>query len=124
MRFSLTKIWYGNKDIHYEVDVRARAKSLELGLHFEADPLTNARLLGAFKARAREIRKVLGRDVRVEEWDKGWTRVWERHEFQALDEDLLKEIAGRCAAYIVALEPIVLAELPGDVEWSEPRRRR
>jgi hypothetical protein len=123
-RFSLTKVWYGNADIHYEVDLRARARSLELGLHFESDALTNARLLSAFKAHERRIHKALGGDVRVEEWDRGWARVWESCSFAALDDELLAAVAGRCAAYIVALEPIVLAELPGDVEWSEPKRRR
>src|SRR5205809_701883 len=54
----MAKAWYGNRALHYEIWVRHSAKVLELGLHFEADALTNARLYGAFRSRAAEVRRV------------------------------------------------------------------
>jgi hypothetical protein len=121
-RFSLVQLWYGNRAIHYEAWLRSN--TLEVGLHFEADPLTNARLLAAFRARTAQIQDVLGEQVRIEEWDKGWARVWEPSAHETSDDDALARVASRLAAYICALQPILLDELPADVPWSEPPVRR
>ena len=115
--WSIAQLYTGNPDLHYEVWRRARLGTIELGLHFEADPLTNARLLAAFKARAKEIRKALG-DVAIEGWDKGWARVYE-----SLPLDTSAEhCATRLADYVRVLEPILRQELPDDVPWKPARR--
>jgi hypothetical protein len=123
----MAKLWYGNKDLHYEIWSRARLGTIEIGLHFEADPLTNARLLGAFAANSKAIRRVLA-DARIEEWDRGWARVWEPLPHRKPDEQLASELGERIAAYVTALEPILRRELPSDVAWSElaarPKRVR
>ena len=118
------KLWSGNKQLHYEVWIRDRLGVVELGLHFEADALTNARLLAAFRARERAIHRALGADVRIETWDRGWARVWEPVALANLDQAFLELIGGRIAAYVSALEPLLRAEVPADVAWSEPRPRR
>src|SRR5437870_632782 len=82
---SQAKAWYGNKAIHYELWVRHSARVVELGLHFESDALTNARLVGAFTGRAKEVHRALGSAVLIEQWDKGWTRVWEAIPMQDID---------------------------------------
>jgi hypothetical protein len=117
----MAQMWFGNPQLHYEVWIRSRIGVIELGLHFEADPLTNARLLAAFKARERAIREELGVAACVEPWDKGWARVWESVPLGTLDTEILERLASRMTAYITALEPIVRDELPSDVAWSEPR---
>jgi len=33
----MVKLWFGNKELHYELGVYARRKVVELGLHFEDD---------------------------------------------------------------------------------------
>jgi hypothetical protein len=119
-----TKLWSGNKQLHYEAWIRDRPGVIELGLHFEADALTNARLLAAFRARERTIQRALGAEVRIETWDKGWARVWEPVALASLDQVFLELIGGRVAAYVVALEPLLRAEVPSDVAWREPRPRR
>ncbi len=123
-RGSLAKWWYGNPAIHYESTLRPRQKTIEIGLHFEADELTNARLLAAFRAHAKPIARRLG-EVRIEEWDRGWARVWEPI---ALTEPLGVRngtaVGKRIAAYVSVLEPILRDELPGDVEWSLGARPR
>ena len=98
---SQAKAWFGNPDLHYEIWVRGRLRVVELGLHFEADDLTNARLLAAFRARARDVKRGLGTDARIEEWDRGWARVWEPLSLELGDD-----------------------ELPGDVRWVMPTARR
>jgi len=117
-----SKLWYGNKALHYEIWPRERLGSIEIGLHFEADPLTNARLLAAFAANAKAIRRALAH-ARIEEWDRGWARVWEPLPHRKPDEGLASELAERIAAYVTALEPILRRELPSDVAWSEPTAR-
>ncbi|MBA2370224.1 MAG: hypothetical protein ACR2G8_05030 [Candidatus Limnocylindria bacterium] len=124
-RGSLAKWWYGNPAIHYESTLRPRQRSIEVGLHFEADELTNARLLAAFRAQAKRIARGLG-DVRIEEWDRGWARVWETI---ALTEPAGARngtaVGRRIAAYVSVLEPILRDELPDDVPWSfDPGPRR
>ena len=120
----MAQMWSGNKQLHYEAWIRDRLGVIEVGLHFEADALTNARLLAAFRARERAIRRALGADVRIEAWDKGWARVWEPVELATLDRDFLERVGGRIAAYVSALEPMLQAEVPSDVAWTDSRRRR
>jgi len=119
----MAQMWFGNPQLHYEVWIRSRIAAIELGLHFEADPLTNARLLAAFRARERGTHQALGDAVRVEAWDKGWARVWEPIPLGTLDVELLQHLASRVTAYISSLEPVLREELPSDVAWSEPRGR-
>ena len=123
-RWSISQMWFGNQSLHYEVWIRERLGVLELGLHFEADPLTNARLLAAFRARDRALRRLLGSNALIEEWDKGWARVWEEVVLATLDAAFLEHVSSRVAAYITALEPLLRDELPADVPWREPPVRR
>jgi len=120
----MAQLWSGNKQLRYEAWIRDRMGVMELGLHFEADALTNARLLAAFRARERAIRRALGAEVRIEPWDRGWARVWEPIALAPLDRAFLERIGGRIAAYVIALEPLLQAEVPADVAWSEPKQRR
>ena len=120
----MAQLWSGNKQLHYEAWIRERLGVIEVGLHFEADTLTNARLLAAFRAHERAIQRALGPDVRIETWDKGWARVWEPVALATLDPAFVERIGGRIAAYVTALEPLLRAEVPSDVAWSEARPRR
>lgn len=118
------KWWFGNPALHYEATPRVRASVIEIGLHFEADELTNALLLAAFRARAKPIARRLGQ-VRIEEWDRGWTRLWEPI---ALTEPLGTRngsaVGKRLAAYISVLEPILRDELPAELPWNVAVARR
>lgn len=112
------KWWFGNPALHYESTPRVRASTVEIGLHFEADELTNALLLAAFRAHAKLIARRLG-EVRIEEWDRGWARVWEPVPLtEPLGTRNGTQVGKRIAAYITALEPILRDELPADVEWE------
>ena len=118
---SQAKAWYGNKALHYEIWVRYHVKIVELGLHFESDALTNARLLGAFRSRSKDVKRGLGTAARIEQWDKGWTRVWEPFALEKLDLAYTERIQTRFVEYVRVLEPILRDELPSEVEWVEPR---
>ena len=113
----LMKLYYGNRDLHYEASHRQRLHMIEIGLHFESDDLTNARLLGAFRTHERAIHRKLP-TARFEEWDRGWTRIWEPVTYEHLDTPLRDDLATRLALYIATLEPILRDELPADVPWS------
>lgn len=120
--FSLIKLYYGNRDLHYEVWLRPRLKTIEIGLHFESDELTNARLLGAFRARRRGVARALPA-ARIEPWDKGWARIWEPLSYDRLDGAFADELAERLASYVVTLEPMLRDALPADVRWDLPKAR-
>ena len=113
----LMKIYYGNELIHYEASHRMKAHTVEIGLHFEADDLTNARLLGAFRLHERTIHRRLPA-ARLEEWDRGWARIWEPMAYERYDGELRDKLAEGLARYITVLEPILRDELPADVEWT------
>ena len=119
----MAKASYGNRLLHYEIWVRPRLGVVELGLHFEADALTNARLYGAFRARSREVKRDLGNDARIEEWDKGWSRVWQPLPLLKIDDDYAEMIQTRFVDYVRVLEPILRDELPNDVEWELPKAK-
>ena len=120
----MAKLSYGNRLIHYEIWVRPRQHVVELGLHFEADGLTNARMLAAFRSRSKEVQRSLGRDARIEEWDRGWARVWEPISLELPGAEVREKVTDRFVAYVRALEPIVRDELPSDVEWKERAPKR
>ncbi|HET8567368.1 MAG TPA: hypothetical protein VFM93_00090 [Candidatus Limnocylindria bacterium] len=113
----MVKCWYGNADLHYEAWHRGRQGVVEIGLHFEADGLLNAQLLGGLRAHEREIRARLP-DARLETWDKGWTRIWEPVRAERVDAALCDDLARRLARYVATLEPILRDELPVEAEWS------
>jgi hypothetical protein len=50
--------------------------------------------------------------------------VWEPVALATLDASFLEHIGVRIAAYVSALEPVLRAELPADVAWTEPRPKR
>ncbi len=116
-RQSIGKLWSGNRALHYECSIHSQLHTVELGLHFEADELTNERLLGSFRRLERGLKRRLGAAVRLEEWDRGWARIWERHSATKLDEALCESLASRLACYVTVLEPILREELPADVKW-------
>lgn len=120
-RWVIAQLYYGNRDLHYEAWYRARLRTIEVGLHFEADDLTNARLLGAFRAQERATRRALPA-ARLEEWDKGWARIWEPIEVEAVDEALRDRVAKTLARYVTTLEPMLRDALPSDVPWSMTAR--
>lgn len=113
----MVKLWFGNKDIHYELGIYAQRKVIELGLHFESDPITNLQLLGAFRARSKVIAKKLP-TARIETWDRGWTRIWEPVALAPFDTAFGAEVTKRLARYIAVLEPMLEDDLPADVRWS------
>ena len=111
------KLWFGNKDLHYECGVFTQRKVIELGLHFESDPLTNLMLLGAFKTRSKAIARKLP-TARIEAWDRGWTRVWESIPLARFDDAYCAQVTKRLARYVTVLEPMLEDALPADVRWS------
>jgi hypothetical protein len=113
----MVKLWFGNKDLHYECGVYLQRKVVELGLHFESDTFTNQLLLGALRVHSRKIAKQLP-SARIETWDKGWARVWEQIPLEKFDERYSALVTKALAKYVRVLEPILEDSLPADVRWS------
>ena len=113
----MVKLWFGNKDLHYECGVYLHRKVVELGLHFESDAFTNQLLLGAIRGHVKTIARRLP-SARIESWDKGWARVWEPIPLQKFDEPFSAQVTATLVKYVRVLEPILEDSLPADVRWS------
>jgi len=114
----MVKLWFGNKDLHYECGVYLHRKVVELGLHFESDAFTNQLLLGAIRGHMKTIARRIP-TARIETWDRGWARVWESIPLQRFDDGFSAQITTTLAKYVRVLEPILEDALPADVRWSK-----
>lgn len=109
-RYTLVQLFYQRRSIHYEVWVRGgEIHALEIGLHCEADAVTNANLLRLFDANLFEIKHALGNQIEAEQWTKSWTRVHELMPYQKLDENTARQCAARLARMILLFEPLMAA---------------
>ena len=113
-RWSIVQLWYPpSPRVHYEVGFHRRVERVEVGLHFEADPRSNARLLELFE-RDLIVAKAVSERFEAEPWDRGWARVYEMLPIEPLDDSYVRQIADRLVGLIVALQPELeraLAEL-------------
>ena len=104
---SLVKLHYGDPRVHYEVWVRRREGTIELGLHFEGAPETNSRYLTELNGRYAGVISSLGPEVAAEQWVRSWTRVHRSLPLSTLDEDLLMVVSGCLSQMVRLLEPAV-----------------
>jgi hypothetical protein len=113
-RWSIVQLWYGQSSrVHYEVGFHRRVERVEVGLHFEADPRSNARLLELFE-RDLIVAKLVSERFEAEPWDRGWARVYEMLPIEPLEDRYVRRVADRLAGLIAALQPALehaLAEL-------------
>lgn len=106
-RGRLLKIWYGaDGSVHYEIWIHERTQQMELGLHCESTPERNARLYRGLGFYLFDIKAALGNGVELEEWDRGWARLYETHPLYPLDEPRLTEFAERVGLFIQTVQPI------------------
>lgn len=127
-RGGLAKFWYGDDgNIHYEIWVHERSGQLELGLHCESTPEYNSALYRAFDSCMVEIQASLGSSFWLEEWDRGWVRLYETHPLYPLDTYRVEEIAARLGEIIGTLQPLyeeISAGLSAPTLVTQERPRR
>ena len=120
-RSSVLQVYFSSPDVHYEVCVQRKTRSLEIGLHFEGAREENHRWAQMLAPRVLEIKAELGPGVELEEWTRKWTRLHETwpvggNEWRPsrdLTEELAGEVAERLARFIEVLEPILALERAG-----------
>jgi hypothetical protein len=116
VRSRLAQFWWGPVSaIHYEIASHERLLQLELGLHFEASTATNKQLLQALSPHLLEIQEALGDSIWLEEWDRGWTRIYETQPLYPLDDERIMSVASRLVEIMDYLQPIIEALDPNDV---------
>jgi hypothetical protein len=104
----LAQFWWGDvSSIHYELWIHDRTLQLELGLHFESSAATNQRILQAFSPHLLEIQDELGDSIWLEDWDKGWTRIYETQPLYPMDEARVIAVAGRLCEIMDCLQPML-----------------
>ena len=127
-RWRLAKFWYGSDaTIHYELAVHENSSQLEIGLHAESSPERNRALYAAFDKCLLDVQRELGTSMWLEEWDRGWVRLYETLPLWPLDAARVLDISSRIMEVIAVVQPIyesmwdspIIARAP-----SKPGRRR
>ena len=107
VRYRLAKIWYGeDPDVHYELSLHEIGSQLEIGLHAESTAESNRAFYAAFDKCMVEIQRELGNSIWLEEWDRGWARIYETQPLWPLDTSRVDEVAARIVEIISVIEPI------------------
>ena len=107
VRGRLAQFWWGDdRSVHYELWVHERTLQLEVGLHFEASAARNRALYDAFGKHLVEIQGTLGETIWLEEWDKGWARLYETLPLFPLDDARVYAVAGRLCEIMESLQPM------------------
>lgn len=112
---SLVKLHYGDRRVHYEAWVQQKRGIVEVGLHFEGDPHSNARSLEALSRRYAEIASALGPGVEPEQWTESWTRIHMTLPIAPLEGPFVAQVTERLATLIRTLEPMVRELAPPSV---------
>ena len=102
----LMKFDYGDPGVHYEAWHHTATGRMEVGLHLEGAPAANQRAYALLRTRIVELKRSLPH-AELEPWDKGWFRLYETFPAPVLNAAALSGTAGRLAAYIQALQPIL-----------------
>lgn len=104
----LCQLYYHDPLLHYEVwNLGERRGRLEIGLHFESrNRGQNAELLRGFSQRMVAIKAQLGPQWEAEQWDKGWTKVYETIPYEPFSHEVLEAVARRLAGAMSVLQPI------------------
>gem|GEM_PF-636697 len=106
-RSRLAKFWFGHDDsIHYEIWLHERTSQLEIGLHLESSPAVNRAIFKRLDSCLLEIQSELGQSFWLEEWDRGWARLYETQPLWPLDESRVDEVASRLRQVIGVIQPI------------------
>jgi hypothetical protein len=115
MRFGYVQFWFGDSVFHYEISTQSRLGVIEVGLHFEhKDSKRNAMLHRYFDECFVEIRELLG-EVWLEQWDKGWHKLYVTLPLEKYNEALLEDVSREMARHIIVLQPLLreaIATLP------------
>lgn len=106
-RYQLAQFWWGaDRSVHYELWVHERTLQFELGLHLESTPERNRALYSAFSRHFIEIQGHLGESIWLEEWDKGWCRIYETVPLFPMDDARVYSLAGRLCEIMEYLQPM------------------
>ena len=104
----LCQLYYADPGLHYEVtNLGERRGLIEIGLHFESrNSATNSALLAGFLNHMVEVKATLGPQWEAEQWDRGWTKIYETIPYEPFSAETLAAVAGRLARAMVVLHPI------------------
>lgn len=112
-RFGETKwifqVYYHQRQIHYEVSrpYSHAGRRVEIGLHFESrNRELNTYWLQQLSRHLFEIRDAMQSDIVAEQWDRGWTKIYETHAGEELTTEDQVLAAKRLALLIQTVQPI------------------
>jgi hypothetical protein len=103
----LMKFDYGRPEAHFEAWHHSAIGRFEVGLHFEGQQAFNQAAFDHFRRRMLEVKAALPR-AELEPWDKGWARLYETLPAPYLDQELVAVAGARVAAFVTALQPMLI----------------
>ena len=110
VRSRLAKFWYGpDPSVHYELWLHENTAQLEIGLHAESAAERNRAIYAALDRCMVEIQSELGASMWLEEWDRGWVRLYETQRLWPLDPSRVEEVASRVCEVMAVVQPIYVA---------------
>lgn len=108
LRSRLVQFWLGiDRAVHYEVWIHERTAQMEIGLHFESTASRNRELYRRFEGELLAIQAALGGSIWLEEWEKGWSRIYETQELWPLDSARVASTADRLSEMITTFQPLL-----------------
>lgn len=113
-RGRLVKLWSGDdSSVHYEIAVHERSGQLEIGLHLEGPADQNLALYQGFERCLLDFQAELGPGFWLEQWDRGWVRLYETEPLWPLDTVRVASVAERLVQLVTVVEPVYQALLRG-----------
>ena len=103
----LTKLFYGNERVHFEVWVDSIRSQIEIGLDFEDGAASTAAYLAFFDQRIVEIKERTGPALEVERWTRTWGHFVEVYPIEPFDRETARMIGDRMVVIISVLQPMV-----------------
>lgn len=130
--WTILQLYYGDVDVHFELQPQGARQQVELGLHFEADAETNEARAQLVASQAPMLMATLGPEWELEEWTASWRRLHRVFAYERLTAELGREIAEQFALLIATVQPFIddleairpLTPPPARTATAPARRRR
>ncbi|HUP27783.1 MAG TPA: hypothetical protein VM409_05055 [Chloroflexia bacterium] len=108
LRSRISQFWFGtDRSIHYEVWIHERTLQLEIGLHMESTQERNRAIYDRLGHDLLLIKAALGQSMWLEEWDRGWTRIYQTEPLWPLDNYRVRATRDRIMELVEVLQPML-----------------
>jgi len=109
VEWTILQLSFGDPKAHFELQPHVARGIVELGLHFEGEVEANDKRAARIAANAVEVMAGLGPAWELEVWTPSWRRIHRIFHFDALTQELGREVAAEFANALRVLLPYATA---------------